>query len=89
MGFEFYWLFQVVFEKPTNIDVWAFWLWKKDDYPNLYKVALSALSVPITSAEVERSFSAYNKIGSDLRTRMQAMLYYNGDVLSIYFTPAS
>jgi len=87
MGFEFYWLFQVVFEKPTNIDVWAFWLWKKDDYPNLYKVALSALSVPITSAEVERSFSAYNKIVSDLRTRMgndtarvQAMLYYNGDV---------
>jgi len=60
---------------------------KKNDFPNLFKIALSVLSVPITSAEVERSFSAYNKIVSDLRTRMgndtarvQAMMYFNGDV---------
>ena len=45
------------YKDPRN-----WWIAKADKLPQLYKLALRVLQIPVTTAEVERSFSVYNTI---------------------------
>ena len=58
-----------------------------DRFPNLATIASLMIWMPITSIDVERSFSQYKHILNDRReslteenTKRMVMLYYNGDI---------
>ena len=72
--------------KPTNsAELLLFWNSLKERVPTLYGVAMSMLSVPINSADAERSFSSYNTVLTDRRHRLTqehlsffSAMYFNG-----------
>jgi hypothetical protein len=55
---------------PNDFDVFSFWLHQTNRLPNLRKLALRVLSIPVSSADAERSFSTYNYILNHRRTNM-------------------
>jgi hypothetical protein len=56
--------------KHHYTDIKEFWILNKNYYPQLYEIALRVLSVPVSSSEVERSFSMLKLISSDLRKNL-------------------
>lgn len=71
--------------EPVNLVL--FWESMKCRFPNLSKIAADSLWMPVSSVDVERSFSLYKHILNDRReslspenTKKLIMLYYNGDI---------
>jgi len=60
----------IQYQSQDQFDIFAFWLYRATAYPALRKLALRVLSVPVSSADAERSFSAYNYIVNHKRTSM-------------------
>lgn len=50
--------FEDIQSSPIENDPLMFWFYNKDKYPHLHELALKVLSVPASSAPVERVFSA-------------------------------
>jgi hypothetical protein len=55
-------------DPEEDFDISSFWKDKGKQYPMLRVLALRVLSVPVSSADAERSFSAYNYIVDHRRT---------------------
>ncbi|XP_072178106.1 uncharacterized protein [Diadema setosum] len=73
-------------EIPVPLDLQRFWESMSSRYPHLARIAKDAIWMPVSSVDVERSFSQYKHILTDKRekltpenTRMMTMLYYNAD----------
>lgn len=56
---------------------------KFDTYPNVYKLLHVALSIPISSASCERSFSSMRTINIYLRSNMAQNRFTNLSILNI------
>lgn len=56
---------------------------KFDTYPNVYKLLHVALSIPISSASCERSFSSMRRINTYLRSNMAQNRFTNLSILNI------
>jgi len=56
---------------------------KFDTYPNVYKLLHVALSIPISSASCERSFSSMRRINTYLRSNMGQNRFTNLSILNI------
>ena len=72
-----------IFEEG-NLDLNLYWQKKKDNLPNLSKLALIYIWLPVSGVDVERSFSNYKRILDDRRRslsedsiEMLNFLYYN------------
>ena len=72
---------------PTPFSLPSFWECMRDRFPLLTVVALDAMWMPVSSVDVERSFSIYKHLLDDRReglseenTERLVMLYYNGDI---------
>jgi len=52
-------------------------------FPNLYKLLQVAITIPISSATCERSFSAMRKVKTWLRTSMLQEKFNNSSILYI------
>ena len=83
------WLIYVQYHEdlPNPLSISNFWEDMKDRFPNLAAIASHAIWMPVTSVDVERSFSQYKHILNDRReslteenTKGLVMLYYNGDI---------
>ena len=48
-----------------------FWRSLESVFPNISKLAIKCLNTPVTSADVERSFSMYRNIVTDKRCRLK------------------
>lgn len=55
----------------------------KSVFPNLYKLLQVAITIPISSATCERSFSAMRKVKTWLRTSMLQEKFNNSSILYI------
>jgi hypothetical protein len=71
---------------PEVKDLGSYWSSMSSRFPNLSKSALEAIWMPVSSVDVERSFSQYKHVMNDRRqnltaehTRQLSMLYFNGD----------
>lgn len=53
-----------------NIDVFKWWLEKKNSFPNLHRLALKLHSIPASSMQSERTFSRSGLIISDRRSSL-------------------
>jgi hAT family C-terminal dimerisation region len=53
------------FEEEDELDLDVYWKNKKKNLPNLSKIALTYIWLPISGVDVERSFSVYKNILSD------------------------
>ena len=65
----------------------SFWGSMRGRFPLLSHIASDAIWMPVTSVDVERSFSQYKHLLNERRasltddnTRRLMMLYYNGDI---------
>ena len=74
-------------ELPSPLSIPKFWEGVKDRFPNIHRIAVDAIWMPVASVDVERSFSQYKHILSDRReslteenTKRLLMLYFNGDI---------
>jgi len=56
---------------------------KKNTFPNIYKLFQVALTIPISSATCERSFSCMRRIKNWLRTSMEQDRFSNLAILNI------
>ena len=72
---------------PTPFCIPKFGSTNKDRFPTLASIASNIIWMPVTSVEVERSFSSYKHILNDRcesltdeNTKRLLMLYFNGDV---------
>lgn len=72
---------------PTPFSIPKFWSCHQDRFPTLSSIATEAIWMPVTSVDVERSFSSYKHILNDKResltdenTKRLIMLYFNGDL---------
>ena len=72
---------------PTPFVLNDYWASISGRFPLLSSVARGAIWMPVTSVDVQRSFSQYKHILNDRReglteenTKRLLMLYYNGDV---------
>lgn len=84
------WLIYTKFREdnlPILLELPSFWSGMTGRFPLLSSIALDAIWLPVTSVDVERSFSQYKHLLSDRResltednTRSLIMLYYNGDI---------
>lgn len=63
--------------EDMNVSVLDFWEKKKEDSPELYKLAMIVHAVPATQASVERTFSTLTFVFSKLRGRLSAKLLEN------------
>ena len=70
---------------PFNIP--AFWNANKSRFPLLQQIANKVIWMPVTSVDVERSFSQYKHLMNKQRenqtpknTKQFTMLYFNGDL---------
>ena len=59
-------------QKDNMNDLISFWFGKKKDFPLISKIALTAYTLPYSSAGVERAFSVLKDIKSSKRNRMCA-----------------
>lgn len=67
----------------TNTSVLKYWESIKDEYSELYEIAMVIFSVPPTKVQIERDFSSLAFVFSDRRTRLsQARLE---DIMMIFF----
>lgn len=55
-----------------DMDAKTFWQSIRFEYPELSKVAIQALSIPASSAEIERVFSKWREVHTPLRNRLGA-----------------
>jgi len=60
----------VLSKEYENLDNFKFWFIKMKDWPLLSSLIIGYLSVPVSGAEVERSFSSLFNILSDKRRRL-------------------
>lgn len=67
-----------------DFNINEYWEYKSIQLPRLSAYAMEVLSIPVTSADAERSFSLYNKIVTEKRSlisdevaRSIIMLNYN------------
>ena len=74
-------------ESEDDFNIYNFWISQKAFRPKLAQMALRTLSIPVSSADAERSFSGYNYVVdykrcniSNESARIQGMLVVNGDV---------
>ena len=72
---------------PQPLDIPNFWKSMAGRFRQLSEVALEAIWMPVSSVDVERSFSQYKHLLNDRResltqsnTKMMAMMYFNGDI---------
>ena len=72
---------------PTLVELPSFWTAMAGRFPLLSEIASDAIWLPVTSVDVERSFSQYKYLLNERResltdenTRRLMMLYYNGDI---------
>ena len=72
-----------IFEEG-DLDLNQYWQQKRNNLPNLSKIALIYIWLPISGVDVERSFSNYKRILDDRRRslsensiEMLNFLYYN------------
>ncbi|XP_041480924.1 uncharacterized protein LOC121428390 [Lytechinus variegatus] len=72
---------------PEPLNLTEFWKSMSVRFPGLASIAMDAMWMPVSSVDVERSFSQYKHILDDKRenltpenTKMMTMLYYNADV---------
>ena len=72
---------------PNLVQLPSFWGSMRGRFPLLSHIALDAIWMPVTSVDVERSFSQYKHLLNERResltdenTRRLMMLYYNGDI---------
>ena len=72
---------------PTPFNLPNFWNSLQDRFPVLASIATDATWMPVTSVDVERSFSQYKHLLNDRResltednTKRLLMLYFNGDI---------
>ena len=72
----------------TLFDPWKHWIIRKHTHPLLSEIALCLLAVPSNQVTVERAFSAFGLILTDMRTKLSEdvlqsllMLKLNKDVL--------
>jgi len=56
---------------------------KKDSFPNLYKLLQIAITIPVSSATCERSFSTMRRIKNWLRSSMLQQRFTNLSLLNI------
>jgi hAT family C-terminal dimerisation region len=56
--------------ETSSNDVLEFWSTMADYFPTLTKVAFQILTIPATSANVERSFSAAGQVVSEKRSNI-------------------
>jgi len=56
---------------------------KKEMFPNIYKMLQVALTLPVSSATCERSFSAMRRIKTWVRTSMHQERFTNLSILHI------
>ena len=72
---------------PNPFNILDFWKGVSERFPALSSIAVDALWMPVTSVDVERSFSQYKHILNERReslteenTKRLLMLYFNGDI---------
>lgn len=72
---------------PNPMVLHEYWGGSSDRFPILSSIARDAIWMPVTSVDVERSFSQYKHLLNDRReglteenTKRLMMLYFNGDV---------
>ena len=72
---------------PQPLDIPNVWKSIAGRFRQLSEVALEAIWMPVSSVDVERSFSQYKHLLNDRResltqsnTKMMAMMYFNGDI---------
>ena len=68
---------------PNLVQLPSFWGSMRGRFPLMSHIASGAIWMPVTSVDVERSFSQYNERWESLtddNTRRLMMLYYNGDI---------
>jgi hypothetical protein len=70
--------------ETSSNDVLEFWSTMADSLPTLAKVAFQILTIPATSANVERSFSAAGQIVSERRSNISPDLV--NDILLLHST---
>ena len=82
--FQMYCLYNDV---PDPLDLCSFWKSMSHRFPLLAQVARKSIWMPVSSVDVERSFSEYKHILNDrrealteLNTKQLVMLYHNGDI---------
>ena len=56
----------------------------RDIFPNLYKLAVIALVIPISTADCERGFSTVKRVKTKLRNRMSNRIMKNLHVTNFY-----
>jgi hAT family protein len=72
---------------PDGQSIIKWWQYNASDFPNLSEVAICLLSIPPSSADVERAFSKHTSILSDQRTNLTfdnlakyCFIAYNDDI---------
>ena len=72
---------------PNPLLIQKFWEGVRNQFPLLSSIALAAIWIPVTSVDVEHSFSQYKHIlngqGESLieeNTKKLVMLYFNEDI---------
>ena len=72
---------------PNPFNIPAFWNANKSRFPLLQQISNKVIWMPVTSVDVERSFSQYKHLMNKQRenqtpenTKQFTMLYFNGDL---------
>ena len=84
------WLIYTQFQPdalPSALELPSFWASMVGRFPLLSQIALNAIWMPVTSVDVERSFSQYKYLLNERResltqdnTKRLMLLYFNGDI---------
>ncbi|XP_047137497.1 52 kDa repressor of the inhibitor of the protein kinase-like [Hydra vulgaris] len=60
-------------------------IWDENQYPNLFELLKIGCTLPVTSAECERSFSAMRKLRTWLRASMTADRHGSLAIMNTYY----
>ena len=76
-----------IYSLPNPLVLFEYWGSMTDRFPILSSIARDAIWMPVTSVDIERSFSQYKHLLNDRRdglteenTKTLMMLYFNGGV---------
>lgn len=77
-------IFGILCEKGLNEKAISFWTFAERRNKNLAALAIKLLNIPASSAQIERLFSNWTFIHSDLRNRLE--LEKSKKLVNVYFT---
>ena len=79
---------KIIINEPDSIELKStasFWLAFKDKMPNLFRLSLKLLSIPVTSSHIERFFSIAGKLSDQKSSQITSHLLIQRAMLKANF----